>query len=84
MSILDQDQDAESSESDIDSNLCVMIEIAKLLTEIGHEKHIGAFVKNEIDYPMFLNLEDNDLKDIGIEAFGSRKKILGAIQALKL
>jgi SAM domain (Sterile alpha motif) len=59
------------------------LEIAKILGKMGYEKHIDSFVQNEIDYPMFLNLEDSDLKDIGIKALGSRKKILAAIQILR-
>lgn len=41
------------------------------------------FVKHEIDFPMFLALGDDDLRVIGVEALGSRKKILAAIKQFR-
>ena len=38
------------------------------------------FVEHEIDYKTFLGLEDADLKELGIKALGSRKKILACIR----
>lgn len=62
-------------------NHTIAMEMA--LASIGQEAHLEKFIQNEIDYLMFLELEDNDLKDIGIKALGSRKKILEAIKISK-
>lgn len=81
MALVDQD---DQSGTDINSTKMLTLEIEKILSKIGHEKHLESFIQNEIDYPMFLNLEDSDLKDIGIKALGSRKKILAAIKECKM
>ena len=57
--------------------------IAKILESIGHEKYLGCFIEHEIDFPTFLSLEDADLKELGIKALGSRKKILVVIKQCK-
>jgi CRISPR/Cas system-associated protein Cas5 (RAMP superfamily) len=41
------------------------------------------FIEHEIDYQTFLSLEDADLKELGIKALGSRKKILSVINECK-
>ena len=54
-----------------------------ILESIGHSKYLALFIEHEIDYPTFITLEDADLKELGIKALGSRKKILLAIQECK-
>ncbi|KAH6561702.1 hypothetical protein BASA50_003732 [Batrachochytrium salamandrivorans] len=54
-------------------------DIAIVLDRIAHSKYLPNFIEHEIDFPTFLTLEDGDLKELGIKALGSRKKILAAI-----
>jgi hypothetical protein len=50
------------------------------LESIDHSKYLPLFIEHEIDYQTFLALEDGDLKELGIKALGSRKKILSMIR----
>lgn len=44
----------------------------------------GNFVAHEVDMKVFLGLTDKELvEDLGINAFGARKRLLLAIQELK-
>lgn len=44
----------------------------------------GNFVEHEVDMEMFVHLTDKDLiENLGINAFGARKRLLLAIQELK-
>jgi hypothetical protein len=42
---------------------------------LGLEKHVAIFQDNEIDLDTLLDLTDEDLKEIGVNALGSRKKV---------
>ena len=53
-----------------------------MLDSIDHGKYLPNFIEHEIDYQTFLSLEDADLKELGIKALGSRKKILSVIKEL--
>ncbi|XP_014283039.2 protein bicaudal C [Halyomorpha halys] len=53
-----------------------------LLAVIGLEKYSRLFQSNEIDISTFRTLTDSDLKEIGITAFGARRKILLSIAEL--
>eukprot|EP00842_Homolaphlyctis_polyrhiza_P005045 jgi/Hompol1/5541/HPOL_004530-RA len=55
-------------------------EISQVLESIEHSKYLHLFVEHEIDFTTFLTLEDYELKELGIKALGSRKKILAAIR----
>jgi hypothetical protein len=54
--------------------------IQKALESIDHQNYLPLFIEHEIDYPTFLTLEDADLKELGIKALGSRKKIIVVIK----
>jgi hypothetical protein len=54
-----------------------------VLESISYAKYLPLFIEHEIDYPTFLTLEDADLKELGIKALGTRKKILNAIDQQK-
>ncbi|KAK7870216.1 hypothetical protein R5R35_003487 [Gryllus longicercus] len=54
-----------------------------LLLYMGLQKYIDLFHAEEIDWPVFQTLNEQDLINIGITAYGSRRKILGIIAALK-
>lgn len=50
-----------------------------LLRSINLEKYWSTFERNEIDYCTFLSMTDHDLTQIGIEAFGARRRMQQAI-----
>ncbi|XP_026843636.1 protein bicaudal C [Drosophila persimilis] len=57
-------------------------DIQTLLTSLGLEHYIKIFVLNEIDLEMFTTLTEENLMELGITAFGARKKLLAAIHTL--
>jgi len=59
------------------------IELRDVLTYLHLEKYMLVFTNQEVDLQTFLTLNDADLTEIGITAFGPRKKILLAIEELK-
>ncbi|KAL0478681.1 E3 ubq [Acrasis kona] len=54
-----------------------------IASEVGLPQYRSSFVDNEITYPILLNLNTQDLKDMDITIIGHRKKIEMAIQNLK-
>ncbi|XP_017067124.1 protein bicaudal C [Drosophila eugracilis] len=57
-------------------------DIQTLLTSLGLEHYIKIFVLNEIDLEVFTTLTEDNLMELGIAAFGARKKLLAAIHTL--
>ncbi|CAG5093453.1 Similar to BicC: Protein bicaudal C (Drosophila melanogaster) [Cotesia congregata] len=57
-------------------------DMASMLTGIGMEKYIRLLVANEIDMLTFRLLTDKDLCEIGIKAWGARRRILLLIAEL--
>ncbi|XP_018561883.1 protein bicaudal C [Anoplophora glabripennis] len=53
-----------------------------MLSALGLERYITVFTTHEIDLTTFSTLTDQDLIEIGINAFGARRKILLAISEL--
>ena len=53
------------------------------LIKIGLAEYIPLFEKNGITEDTLTDLTNDDLKDIGVEILGHRKKILGAIQNME-
>ncbi|XP_045500367.1 protein bicaudal C homolog 1 [Colias croceus] len=58
-------------------------QLYELLRDIGLHKYIDVFRKHELDMSTFTSLNDADLIEIGIAAFGARRKILLTIAKLK-
>nr|XP_036216038.1 protein bicaudal C isoform X2 [Bactrocera oleae]XP_036216039.1 protein bicaudal C isoform X2 [Bactrocera oleae]XP_036216040.1 protein bicaudal C isoform X2 [Bactrocera oleae]XP_036216041.1 protein bicaudal C isoform X2 [Bactrocera oleae] len=58
-------------------------DIHTLLTSLGLEHYIKTFVTNEIDLEMFTTLNEENLLELGITAFGARRKLLLAINTLQ-
>lgn len=54
-------------------------DLPSMLTSLGLERYIGLFATHEIDLGTFVSLNDQDLVEIGINAFGARRKMLLAI-----
>ncbi|XP_067620096.1 protein bicaudal C isoform X2 [Eurosta solidaginis] len=64
-------------------NLAHHKDIHTLLTSLGLEHYIKIFVTNEIDLEMFTTLSEENLLELGITAFGARRKLMLAINALQ-
>ncbi|KAJ3012639.1 hypothetical protein HKX48_006174 [Thoreauomyces humboldtii] len=54
-----------------------------LLSSLDLDNYMGIFVDQEVDFPTLLLLGDADLRELGVRAFGTRKRILGAIRECK-
>ncbi|XP_017783447.1 PREDICTED: protein bicaudal C [Nicrophorus vespilloides] len=57
-------------------------DLETLLTSLALEKYIGLFTSHEIDLTTFSSISDKDLIEIGVTAFGARRKMLLAISEL--
>ena len=57
-------------------------DILEWLEELGLGQYSDAFVENEIDFDLLVDLADADLEKLGIAALGHRKRLLRAISAL--
>ncbi|OIT33183.1 hypothetical protein A4A49_55486 [Nicotiana attenuata] len=57
--------------------------VKKWLEEVGFKKYGLLFEKHEVDNETLPLLTFNDLKEMGISAVGSRRKLFNAIQELK-
>ncbi len=79
-----QNSDESDSKNIIYMDLLIIQGISRVLESIDHLKYLPNFIEHEIDYQTFLSLEDADLKELGIKALGSRKKILGVIKDLQI
>nr|XP_033321637.1 protein bicaudal C homolog 1 isoform X3 [Megalopta genalis] len=51
-------------------------DLTSMLTNIGLEKYIRLFTSHEVDMATFPSLTDKDLCEIGITAWGARRKIM--------
>ena len=58
------------------------MDIAEWLRRLDLVQYIEAFAANAIDWPVLPSLTADDLKDIGVDAVGHRRKLLNAIAAL--
>ncbi|KAL5281386.1 BICC1 family protein [Megaselia abdita] len=58
-------------------------DIHSLLTSLGLEHYIKTFVMNEVDLDMFTTLTEENLLELGIKAFGARKKLMVGIHTLQ-
>lgn len=54
-------------------------DLTTLFAAMGLEKYLGLFLSHEIDLMAFSSLTDKDLTELGVTAFGSRRKMLLAI-----
>ncbi|XP_012263434.2 protein bicaudal C isoform X1 [Athalia rosae] len=51
-------------------------DLASMLTNIGLEKYIRLFTSHEVDMATFSSLTEKDLYEIGVTAWGARRKIM--------
>ncbi|XP_067932414.1 protein bicaudal C homolog 1-like isoform X2 [Watersipora subatra] len=65
------------------SNTSDNSDMAELLRKLSLDKYTDLFNQQEIDLATFTTLNDQDLKEIGINTLGARKKMLAAIADLQ-
>src|SRR3954462_8281954 len=58
------------------------MDVAEWLRNLGLERYEPAFRQNHIDHDVLSMLTIEDLKDLGIESVGERRRRLEAIRAL--
>ncbi len=59
------------------------MDIAAWLHSLGMQQYEEAFRDNAIDAAVLPELTDDDLKDLGVNLVGHRRKLLAAIAALR-
>ncbi|MBM3524359.1 MAG: adenylate cyclase, partial [Alphaproteobacteria bacterium] len=59
-----------------------MLDVARWLAELGLGRYAECFSRNDIRADVLPDLTDADLRDLGIESLGDRKRLLRAIAAL--
>ncbi len=60
------------------------MDVANWLQALGLERYEAAFRENDVDCELLLNLTADDLKEIGVASLGHRRRLLEAIEALRL
>jgi class 3 adenylate cyclase/predicted ATPase len=58
------------------------MDVGEWLGGLGLQQYAKAFAENGIDYDVLQNLTGEDLKELGVELLGHRRKLLTAIEAL--
>jgi class 3 adenylate cyclase/tetratricopeptide (TPR) repeat protein len=58
------------------------MDIAQWLQRLGLEQYAPAFAANDIDVSLLAQLSDADLKELGVQSLGHRKRILAAAAQL--
>ncbi|XP_059057902.1 protein bicaudal C homolog 1 [Achroia grisella] len=74
---------AEPVKTPPSSKPCRYQQLYDLLRDIGLQKYIDLFVKHELDMSTFASLNEADLTEIGVAAFGARRKMLLVIAELQ-
>ncbi|XP_067054100.1 protein bicaudal C homolog 1-like [Acropora muricata] len=69
------------SRRDSFSSVALCQDLRELFEKAGLAKYFSIFQEQEVDFPTFMTLTDDDLRELGIGALGARKKMLLAIQA---
>jgi class 3 adenylate cyclase len=59
------------------------VDVAAWLQDLGLARYQEAFARNAVDAEVLLELTAEDLKDLGVEAVGRRRKLLAAIAAMR-
>ena len=57
-------------------------DVKDLLLKLSLGKYVSAFQSHEVDLEAFVELNEEDLVEIGVDRAGARKKILAEIQRL--
>jgi class 3 adenylate cyclase len=59
------------------------MDVERWLAQIGLPQYRASFLANDIDAEVLRVLDETDLEKLGVTSLGHRKRLLGAIQALK-
>ena len=59
------------------------MDVEDWLRALGFERYQAAFRENDVDAELLLGLTDDDLKDIGVNSLGHRRRLLDAIAGLR-
>jgi class 3 adenylate cyclase len=59
------------------------MDVEDWLRALGFERYQAVFRENDVDAELLLGLTDNDLKDIGVNSLGHRRRLLEAIAGLR-
>jgi protein bicaudal C len=62
--------------------LVLQEDLPALLTAMNFGQYLDFFVDQEVDFATFLTLSEEDLKSIGINTIGARRKIMSLIDSL--
>ncbi|XP_028042569.1 protein bicaudal C homolog 1-A [Bombyx mandarina] len=62
---------------------CRYKQLYELLRDVGLHKYIDMFKKHEVDICTFASLNEADLSELGVTAFGARRKMLLLISELQ-
>jgi hypothetical protein len=57
------------------------MDLAQWLDALGLAQYARAFADNDVDLAMLAQLDDADLKEIGVASLGHRKRLLAASAA---
>src|SRR6516164_10879661 len=66
------------------ADLDAIMDVGAWLLHLGLGRYEAAFRENEIDGTVLPNLTAEDLKDLGVDIVGHRRKLLDAIAALSV
>src|ERR1041385_4826196 len=59
------------------------MDVARWLKDLGLPQYIDAFLDNDIDREVLLDLNDEELQEIGVKSLGHRKRLLKAIDVVR-
>src|SRR3954465_4767043 len=59
------------------------MDVERWLAQIGLPQYSASFLANDIDAEVLSVLDESDLEKLGVTSLGHRKRLPGAIQALK-
>jgi hypothetical protein len=57
-------------------------DLSSLFNQLSLNKYIQSFLEQEIDLQTFVTMSDNDLREMGVNTFGARRKMSMAIKEL--
>lgn len=60
------------------------VSLTDLFKNINLEKYTESFIDQEIDLDTFMSMSDNDLRELGVNTFGARRKMSMAIKELNI
>jgi hypothetical protein len=56
--------------------------LSSLFSQLSLDKYTQSFLEQEIDLQTFVTMSDNDLREMGVNTFGARRKMSMAIKEL--